>query len=126
MLKTQTALNRLWHSRPLEAMDGHIAMDVHRPLTYGERLRIREAGDESFTLGPHVDGGSVERWEDEEYRKVYSNVLAGSWGNLTLGMQLIALRHAATCTTWAWACARFSDHFRDGCLSATVAKAEVH
>ena len=31
-----------------------------------------QAGDTSFTLGPHVDGGSTERWEDEEYRKVYS------------------------------------------------------
>ena len=30
-----------------------------------------EAGDSSFTLGPHVDGGSTERWEDAEYRKVY-------------------------------------------------------
>lgn len=32
---------------------------------------IRQAGDSSFTLGPHVDGGSTERWEDEAYRKVY-------------------------------------------------------
>ena len=54
-------------------------MDVHRPLVYGERLRIRAPGDRSFTLGPHVDGGSVERWEDEEYRRCYRDILCGDW-----------------------------------------------
>ena len=33
-------------------------------LTYGERLRIRKPGDTTFTLGPHLDGGSIERFED--------------------------------------------------------------
>eukprot|EP00913_Durusdinium_trenchii_P019882 g18689.t1 len=72
MLATQTALNRLWHSANGE-------VDVDRPLTYCDRLRIRKAGDRSFTLGPHVDGGSTERWEDEEYRKVYRDILSGHW-----------------------------------------------
>lgn len=35
---------------------------------------IRQAGDSSFTLGPHVDGGSTERWEDEAYRMVYRSL----------------------------------------------------
>lgn len=34
------------------------------PIVYGDRLRIRQPGDESFKLGPHIDGGSLERWED--------------------------------------------------------------
>mmetsp|Transcript_133071 Transcript_133071/g.315418 ORF Transcript_133071/g.315418 Transcript_133071/m.315418 type:complete len:419 (+) Transcript_133071:45-1301(+) len=72
MLATQTALNRLWHCE-------NGAVDVDRPLTYCDRLRIRKAGDTSFTLGPHVDGGSTERWEDEEYRKVYSHIWSGDW-----------------------------------------------
>jgi len=79
VLETQTALNRLWHCRA--GHDGQVLVDVHRPLTYGERLRIREAGDTSFTLGPHIDGGSVERWEDDEYRRVYDKILTGEWEN---------------------------------------------
>lgn len=74
MLATQTALNRLWHCENHE-------VDVDRPLTYCDRLRIRKAGDSSFTLGPHVDGGSTERWEDAEYRKVYREIFQGRWEN---------------------------------------------
>jgi len=78
MLATQTALNRLWHCSSTGS-DGTPAVDVLRPLTYCDRLRIRKAGDKSFTLGPHVDGGSTERWEDEEYRKVYRHIMEGEW-----------------------------------------------
>ena len=28
-------------------------------------------GDSAFTLPPHIDGGGVERWKDDNYRKVY-------------------------------------------------------
>lgn len=49
------------------------------PLTYADRLRIRHPGDAKFALGPHMDGGSVERWEDEGYRKVYGEILRGNW-----------------------------------------------
>eukprot|EP00927_Polykrikos_kofoidii_P054010 TRINITY_DN48506_c0_g1_i1.p1 TRINITY_DN48506_c0_g1~~TRINITY_DN48506_c0_g1_i1.p1 ORF type:complete len:482 (-),score=53.13 TRINITY_DN48506_c0_g1_i1:135-1517(-) len=79
LLKTQTALNRLWHCRALSEDQGQVNVDVHRPVTYGERLRIRSAGDTSFTLGPHVDGGSVERWEDDTYRACYQDILACDW-----------------------------------------------
>ncbi|KAJ7698985.1 hypothetical protein B0H17DRAFT_1196577 [Mycena rosella] len=35
--------------------------------------------DESgkFALGPHVDAGSIERWEDDAYRKCFSKILEG-------------------------------------------------
>lgn len=79
MLATQTALNRLWHCRALPGSQGQLGLDVHRALTYCDRLRIRKPGDQSFTLGPHIDGGSTERWEDEAYRKVYAAILAGDW-----------------------------------------------
>jgi hypothetical protein len=26
-----------------------------------------------------MDGGSVERWEDENYRNVYKDILTGNW-----------------------------------------------
>lgn len=79
MVATQRALNRLWHCRPLPAAGNQVRVDVHRPLTYCDRLRIRDPGDSSFTLGPHVDGGSTERWEDDEYRRVYADILEGHW-----------------------------------------------
>lgn len=51
------------------------------PLTYADRLRIRNPGDAKFALGPHMDGGSVERWEDAHYREVYRDILNGNWEN---------------------------------------------
>lgn len=51
------------------------------PLTYADRLRIRQPGDASFALGPHQDGGSVERWEEGGYGRggVYEAVFRGAW-----------------------------------------------
>ena len=36
-------------------------------------------GDSKFALGPHTDGGCLERWEDPEYSKVYQRILDGDW-----------------------------------------------
>lgn len=54
---------------------------TQQPVTYADRLRIRQPGDAGFALGPHVDGGSVERWEDGGYGKghVYDKVFEGAW-----------------------------------------------
>ncbi|WVQ74508.1 hypothetical protein IAR50_004109 [Cryptococcus sp. DSM 104548] len=54
-------------------------VSLHTPITYADRLRIRHPGDAQFALGPHADGGSVERWEDETYRQVYRSILEGRW-----------------------------------------------
>lgn len=50
-------------------------------LTYADRLRIRRPGDAKFALGPHIDGGGVERWEDPEFRSFWRSILEGecSW-----------------------------------------------
>lgn len=48
-------------------------------LTYCDRLRIRRPGDAQFALGPHCDGGSIERWEDPAYRDSYKAILEGRW-----------------------------------------------
>jgi hypothetical protein len=61
-------------SSPLDA-----PVSLLTPLTYADRLRIRHPGDAKFALGPHMDGGSVERWEDEGYRRVYEKILKGDW-----------------------------------------------
>lgn len=54
-------------------------VSLSQPLTYCDRLRIRLPGDAKFALGPHVDGGSVERWEDPHYRSAYRAILQGHW-----------------------------------------------
>ena len=54
-----------------------IALDAS--YTYGERLRIRQRGDSSFNLGPHIDGGSIERFEHVHYRRAYDAIWRGEW-----------------------------------------------
>lgn len=44
-----------------------------------DRLRRREPGDRTLGLSPHTDAGSVERWLDPGYRKVYRHVFSGDW-----------------------------------------------
>lgn len=74
MLATQTFLTKLWHST-----DPQSQISTTYPLTYADRFRIRNPGDGKFALGPHSDGGSLERWEDPEYRRCYSKILEGRW-----------------------------------------------
>ncbi|KAJ7656448.1 hypothetical protein DFH06DRAFT_471627 [Mycena polygramma] len=70
ILKTQQALLSLWNDR-----SGEVRLDT--PISYFDRLRIRFPGDAKFALGPHVDGGSIERWEDPTYRSCFQSILAG-------------------------------------------------
>ena len=74
MLDAQRFLQRLWHSS-----DPNTKISTRNPLTYADRLRIRAPGDGKFTLGPHIDGGSLERWEDPKYAQVYTKILEGKW-----------------------------------------------
>ncbi|KAF2651396.1 DUF1479 domain protein [Lophiostoma macrostomum CBS 122681] len=74
MLVAQTFLTKLWHSS-----DPHSQISTSYPITYADRFRIRNPGDGKFALGPHTDGGSLERWEDPEYRQCYSKILEGRW-----------------------------------------------
>lgn len=56
-------------------------ISLAQPLSYADRLRIRQPGDATFALGPHIDGGSVERWEPDGYGRggVYDSVFSGDW-----------------------------------------------
>ncbi|OJJ41706.1 hypothetical protein ASPWEDRAFT_100252 [Aspergillus wentii DTO 134E9] len=71
---TQNFLQTLWHSS-----DPSSQISTRNPVSYSDRLRIRDPGDAKFTLGPHIDGGSLERWEDPEYSNVYSKIFEGKW-----------------------------------------------
>ena len=73
-LKAATWLNTaFFHTRNPDAIS------LSHQLSYADRLRIRHPGDAKFALGPHVDGGGLERWEDPTYRKVYHQILTGNW-----------------------------------------------
>lgn len=73
MIKTQSSLLSIFSAPP----DTEVSLTT--PLVYSDRLRIRKPGDAKFALGPHMDGGSIERWEDPTYRKVYEKILTGNW-----------------------------------------------
>jgi hypothetical protein len=75
-MKVQKALQQLWHSKH----STQLPVSLRHSLTYADRLRMRPPGDQKFALGPHIDAGGIERWEDVEYSKVYSKILyEGSW-----------------------------------------------
>ncbi|KAL7799219.1 hypothetical protein V8C37DRAFT_367027 [Trichoderma ceciliae] len=77
MLKVQKHLmSDFWHT---SSPNAQISLDI--PLSYADRLRIRRPGDAWFALGPHMDGGSVERWEKDGYGRghVYDRVFEGRW-----------------------------------------------
>lgn len=54
-------------------------MDLSTPLAYCDRIQIRPPGDTHFALSPHVDAGSVERWENKAYSHVYRKIFEGRW-----------------------------------------------
>ena len=76
MLKTQSFLMSYWHSANPDA-----PVSTKHPISYCDRLRMRLPGDARFALGPHVDGGSVERWDERGYGlgKVYDHIWKGQW-----------------------------------------------
>jgi hypothetical protein len=65
-----------WHSTDPNAM-----LSTSHPVTYADRVRIRQPGDVGFALGPHVDAGSIERWEEGGYGAtgVYDKIWQGDW-----------------------------------------------
>jgi len=72
LAKVRAALNRLWRQP-----SGAPAFDASRECSYADRLRRRQPGDTTLGLSPHADGGSVERWCDPSYQRVYGEVLFG-------------------------------------------------
>jgi Protein of unknown function (DUF1479) len=70
-------LNNLWKAES----DGVRYINPDEALAYADRIRRRPPGSASLGLSPHVDGGSIERWLDGNFRKVYRSVFAGDWRN---------------------------------------------
>ena len=75
MAKTKAWLNNLWNTKD----NGSFGIDPDKECTYADRIRRREPGDNTFGLSPHTDAGSIERWIDKGYQKVYRHVFSGNW-----------------------------------------------
>ncbi|RDB26364.1 Uncharacterized protein YbiU [Hypsizygus marmoreus] len=76
VLAASVWLNNLYHTKEGQTIDG---VDLSTPLTYADRFRIRRPGVQWNVHPPHIDGGSIERWEDPIFRLCFSNVLSGNW-----------------------------------------------
>ncbi|TIA86916.1 hypothetical protein E3P99_03540 [Wallemia hederae] len=63
----------------LHASDPQSEISLGSIMSYYDRLRIRKPGDSQFALGPHIDGGSLERWEDPGYRACWKHILNGDY-----------------------------------------------
>lgn len=65
-----------WHS-----VNKSARISTSHPVAYADRLRIRQPGDAGFALGPHIDSGSCERWEENGYGRggVYNEIFKGNW-----------------------------------------------
>ncbi|EWC46728.1 hypothetical protein DRE_03973 [Drechslerella stenobrocha 248] len=68
-LKLQRLLNALWHDKT-----GETSPD---PLIYYDGVRNRPPNQAFLGLGPHIDAGSLSRWADPSYRKVYDAIFSG-------------------------------------------------
>jgi hypothetical protein len=75
LAEVRAFLNGLWR----HASEGAVHFDPRRECTYADRIRRREPGDTTLGLSPHMDAGSVERWLDPAYRRVYRHVFSGNW-----------------------------------------------
>ena len=70
-------LNNLWNYENSE----YQVFDPNRELVYADRVRRREPGDDTLGLSPHCDAGSIERWTDINYQKIYKDIFADNFEN---------------------------------------------
>jgi hypothetical protein len=76
VLKASAWLNNLYQFKDGQILPG---VDLSTPLTYADRFRIRHPGGHWDAHPPHVDGGSIERWEDKTFRVCFEDIFNGNW-----------------------------------------------
>ncbi|MGB8800190.1 MAG: DUF1479 domain-containing protein [Candidatus Acidiferrales bacterium] len=74
LTRVRVFMNNLWKAES----EGRRHFNPNEVPAYADRIRRRPPGSASLGLSPHVDGGSVERWLDENFRKVYRHVFSGN------------------------------------------------
>ena len=77
MAKVKKWLNNLW----VYENEEYKVFDPNRELSYADRIRRREPGDDTLGLSPHCDAGSVERWTDSSYQKIYNSIFSDNFEN---------------------------------------------
>ena len=65
-------INNIWNYK----YDDHQVFDPNKELIYADRVRRREPGDATLGLSPHCDAGSIERWIESNYQKIYDKVFS--------------------------------------------------
>jgi hypothetical protein len=75
LTRVRVFLNKLWKADS----EGKQHFNPNETPAYADRIRRRPPGSATKGLSPHVDGGSVERWLDVNFRNVYRHVFAGNW-----------------------------------------------
>ena len=65
-------INNIWNYK----YDDHQVFDPNKELIYADRVRRREPGDSTLGLSPHCDAGSIERWIESNYQKIYDKVFS--------------------------------------------------
>ena len=70
MAKVKKWLNNIWYYNS----DKYKVFDPNKELSYADRVRRRKPGDNTLGLSPHCDAGSVERWTDKNYQKIYKDI----------------------------------------------------
>jgi len=75
LTRVRVFLNKLWKAES----EGKLHFNPNHVPSYADRIRRRPPGSATLGLSPHVDGGSVERWLDENFRNVYRHVFSGDW-----------------------------------------------
>jgi len=74
--KLQIAMNNLW-SIPTQ---GANVFNPDKTISYGDRVRVRDAFDEKQGLAAHVDSCSLEAWFDaSSIESAYAQLLDGRW-----------------------------------------------
>jgi hypothetical protein len=69
----------LYSGASADPKDEKSAVDLNTPLSYADRFRLRQPGGDWTAHPPHVDGGSIERWQADSLRDCFSDILSGNW-----------------------------------------------
>lgn len=72
MIKCTVAMSQLY------SCDEEVDVDLSSMVTYADRFRVRQPGT-AGSLPPHLDNGSIERWEAEENADTFKQIWEGNW-----------------------------------------------
>ncbi|KAJ3832032.1 hypothetical protein F5878DRAFT_635685 [Lentinula raphanica] len=79
VLAASAWLNNLYRNTSESPNKAATGVDLNAPLTYADRFRIRHPGGGWASFPPHIDGGSIERWQDPAFRSCFDDILSGKW-----------------------------------------------